>query len=104
MVDDIWSFFGWKKELVPNPPSITITGVRIPADGTPAHLIPLITINTASTSGATDSFLFHIPDLRQFWDTENGWLYRNVDRLDLRLEQQHPQKQEEELKEHHLRQ
>ena len=105
MTDAVWSFFGWKKRLLPDPPSVTITGVRIPADGTSAHLAPLTTISTASASGGTDAFLFHIPDLRQFWDTEDGWECRDVYRLKVDLwQQQHLPEKQGVQKEHHLQQ
>ena len=58
----IHSILGWKKEKevpVPSPPSVTITGVRIPADGTPAHLLSLTT--TTDAEQGTDGFLSHIP-------------------------------------------
>jgi hypothetical protein len=64
----------------PSPPSVTITGVRIPADGAPAHLVQL---NTISASDATDGFLFHVADLRKYWRTDLGWHQRNLLRLDL---------------------
>lgn len=82
MLASIWSFFGWKKEKTNReltPPPVTITGIRIPADGTPAHLLSLTTI---SVSKNVDSFLFHFPDLRQFWKTERAWRYRNVQRFE----------------------
>jgi hypothetical protein len=47
----IWSFLGWREELSPSPPLVAITGVRIPADGTPAHLIPLNTISASGDPG-----------------------------------------------------
>ena len=90
----IWSFLGWKEEPSPSPPPVTITGVRIPADGTPAHLLSLTTISTTSTSRATDDFLFHVPDLRQYWNTEQAWKRRDLHRLDL---QQHSLQQEDYL-------
>ena len=89
MLPSIWSFLGWKEEPSPSPPPVTITGVRIPADGTPAHLLSLTTI---SDSRATDSFLFHVPDLRRYWHTERAWDYRDLHRLDL-LEYHHVQQQ-----------
>jgi hypothetical protein len=98
----ICSFFVWKEEPLPSPPPVTITGVRIPADGTPAHLLSL---TTTSASGATDSFLFHVPDLRQYWNTEQAWIYRDLHRLDLQhqhyLWQSHHLQQREQL---HLQQ
>lgn len=80
MLASIWSFLGWKEEPQLTPPPVTITGVRIPADGTPAHLLSL---TTTSASGNVDSFLFHVPDLRQFWKTEQAWRYRDLQRLEL---------------------
>ncbi|KAK3933743.1 hypothetical protein QBC46DRAFT_275181 [Diplogelasinospora grovesii] len=80
MLASIWPFLGWREEPSPSPPPVTVTGVRIPADGTPAHLLSLTTI---SDSRATDSFLFHVPDLRRHWNTEKAWEYRDLHRLDL---------------------
>jgi hypothetical protein len=95
----IWSFFIWKEEPLPSPPPVTITGVRIPADGTPAHLLSL---TTTSESGATDSFLFHVPDLRQYWNTVRAWDYRDLHRLD--LQQQHHLQQKHLQQQHHFQQ
>ena len=80
MFASIWSLLGWKEEPRPGPPPVTITGVRIPADGTPAHLLSLTTIGDPK---ATDSFLFHVPDLRRYWNTEQAWRRRDLLRLDL---------------------
>jgi hypothetical protein len=63
----------------PTPLPVTITGVRIPADGTPAHLVQL---ETMSAADARDGFLFHVPDLRQYW-TKLAWDERDLCRLDL---------------------
>lgn len=77
----IRSAFGQvEKEPSPKPTPVTVMGVRIPADGTSPHLLPLTTI---SDSGATNSFLFHIPDLRQYWKTDQAWEFRDLQRLDL---------------------
>ncbi|KAM0257757.1 hypothetical protein ACHAQJ_004208 [Trichoderma viride] len=98
MSTSIWSFFGWKEEplqnALPSPPPVTIVGVRIPADGTPAHLVPLTTI---SDSSAPDSFLSHVPDLRSYWTSEMAWECRDLDRLDLQQDPHIPLS-------HHLRQ
>lgn len=67
--------------------SVTITGVRLPADGTPAHLLSLTTTTDPKTG--TDDFLFHIPDLRQYWNVEDAWRLRDIKRLD--LHSHHPQ-------------
>ncbi|KAM3068067.1 hypothetical protein ACMFMF_009433 [Clarireedia jacksonii] len=100
MLAPIWSFLGWKEELPPSPPPVTITGVRIPADGTPAHLIPL---TTTSASGATDNFLFHIPDLRHYWKTDLAWDCRDIHRLDFQQDHHVPQQHFLQQK-HHLQQ
>jgi len=99
MLPSIWSFLGWKEEPSPTPPPVTITGVRIPADGTPAHLLSLTTI---SDSNATDNFLFHVPDLRRYWNTERAWNYRDLHRLDLL--QYHHFQQQRHVPLEHLRQ
>ncbi|KAF2809118.1 uncharacterized protein BDZ99DRAFT_389524 [Mytilinidion resinicola] len=80
MAASIWSFLGWKKERPASPPPVTITGVRIPADGAPAHLLSLSTI---SDSSGMDSFLFHVPDLRHYWNTERVWEYRDLQKFHL---------------------
>jgi hypothetical protein len=95
MFASIWSSLGWGKEPSPSPPPVTITAVRIPADGSPAHLLSLTTISTASTTKSTDEFLFHVPDLRQYWNTEQGWKRRDLHRLD--IQQQHSLQQEDYL-------
>ncbi|KAF3404308.1 hypothetical protein DPV78_002026 [Talaromyces pinophilus] len=88
MFTAIGSILGWKKgkeDPVPSPPSVTITGVRIPADGTPAHLLSLTT--TTDPEHGTDGFLFHTPDLRQYWNVGDGWHFRDLKRLDLHSHQ-----------------
>lgn len=81
MFDSIWSFLGWQTAPAQlTPPPVTITGVRFPADGTSAHLLPL---TTTSVSGNVDCFLFHVPDLRQYWKTDKAWSYRDLQRIEL---------------------
>lgn len=87
MMASIWSLLGWKEDPTPptvkqtlTPPPVTITGIRIPADGAPAHLLSLTTI---PVSGNVDSFLFHVPDLRRFWKTEQAWRFRELQRIEL---------------------
>jgi hypothetical protein len=46
------------------PPPVTIVGARFPADGSPPHLVSLTTTSGGVNDGY-DSFLFHIPDLRE---------------------------------------
>ena len=89
MLASIRSILGWKEQpSVISPPSVTITGVRIPADGSPAHLLSLTTIN--NTKG-TDSFLYHVPDLRSYWKTEQAWECKDIRRLDLQQDHHVPQ-------------
>jgi hypothetical protein len=99
MFKQVYSFLGSKEENAPPPvpPPVAITGVRIPADGTPAHLLPLTT--TSDYSGGTDDFLFHIPDLQHYWTPERAWELRDSHRLDLRLHapQQHELRQQHDL-------
>ena len=90
----IRSFLGWKEEPSPSPTSVIITGVRIPADGTPARLLTLPTI---TPSNGRDAFLFHIPDLRHYWNNDWAWESRDPHRLDLQLDHHVPPQQ-------HLRQ
>ncbi|PVH91585.1 hypothetical protein DM02DRAFT_704116 [Periconia macrospinosa] len=94
MLASLWSFFASERELPPTPPSVKIIGVRIPADGSPAHLLSLTTIGD---SRAADGFLFHVPDLRAYWNTELSWRYRDILRLDLLEHDDIPRS-------HHLRQ
>lgn len=91
MLRALWSSIGWKEEQVPSrPPAIPviITGVRIPADGTPAHLLPLTTIEDPSTG--TDGFLVHVPDVRAYWASPDAWRRRDIHRLDLQKDHNVP--------------
>jgi hypothetical protein len=82
MLGSFQSLLGWGKEPppAPTPPAVAITGIRIPADGTPAHLVELTTTPDAK---GMDSFLFHVPHLRKYWPTELAWESRDLCRLDL---------------------
>ncbi|KAK4067729.1 hypothetical protein Trihar35433_6289 [Trichoderma harzianum] len=101
MFASIWSYLGWREEepVIQNYPPVTIVGVRIPADGTPAHLLPL---TTTSVSSATDNFLLHIPDLRSYWVSEQAWRLRDLHRFDLQKDGRVPlsqhQQQTDDLK------
>jgi hypothetical protein len=66
----------------PSPPSIALTCVRIPANGSPPHLVRLKTINEPHM---TNTFLHRIPDLRSFWRPEHAWERQEVQRLDIQL-------------------
>ena len=83
MLTFIRSSLGWKEKPAPTPPPpVAITGVRIPADGTPAHLLSLTTTSASEVPG-TDGFLFHIPDVRQSWKMKQAWEFRDIQRFDL---------------------
>lgn len=58
-------------------PSVVVRCIRVPADGSPAHMIDLPTVDIFS-EGNVDSFLRHVPDVRSFWLTEQGWKFRVV--------------------------
>jgi hypothetical protein len=94
MLSLIWSFFGWEEKPSPIPPPVTITGVRIPADGTSPHLLSLTTTSVPHPAG---SFLFHVPDLRLYWSTKQDWQLCDLKRLDLLQDEHYPRS-------HHLRQ
>ncbi|KAI0922223.1 hypothetical protein AcW1_004018 [Taiwanofungus camphoratus] len=68
--------FGWlnPRKMVP---SVTIRCIRVPADGSPPHMIVLNTIDIYD-EGNVDSFLFHIPDVRAFWGSKTSWRYRDL--------------------------
>jgi hypothetical protein len=66
----------------PSPPSITLTCVRIPANGSPPHLVRLKTINEPQM---TNTFLHRIPDLLLFWRPEIAWKWQDAQRLDIQL-------------------
>lgn len=91
MFDQLWSFLGWQADPASGvgparvPPPATITGVRIPADGAPIHLLRL---TTTPVSGKSDCFLFHAPDLRRYWRTETAWNQRDLQRFEISGQQQ----------------
>jgi hypothetical protein len=66
----------------PEASPVTILGVRIPADGTPAHLLHLTTTNDCG--GGLD-FLHRVPDTRRYWPGKESWAYRDLNRLDCQL-------------------
>lgn len=57
--------------------------LKIPADGSPPHLIQLNTIDVAS-EGNVDCFLRHIPDFRPYWGTQEGFRWRDIAQLEVR--------------------
>lgn len=60
-------------------PSVTIRVLRVPADGSTPHILPLQTIKIYA-EGNVDCFLFHIPDMRGFWGTGEAWKWRDLAR------------------------
>ncbi len=79
MLSSLKSLLGSKEE--PTVHSVTFTGVRFPTNGSGPNLISLTTI---ADSNNVDCFLFHVPDLRQYWKTEDGWNWRDIARHELK--------------------
>jgi hypothetical protein len=73
---------GREKPTPPSPPSVSVTCVRIPANGKPAHLMRL---NTTTELGDVSSYghLYHVPDLRPFWQPKIVWDRQDNFRLDI---------------------
>ncbi|KAF2825119.1 hypothetical protein CC86DRAFT_39246 [Ophiobolus disseminans] len=78
------SSLGWKEDEALSPPPATIVGIRIPADGSPVHLLHL---TTAPDSGGTTTFLHHVPDTRWWWQPKETWQFRDAHRIDLQLDE-----------------
>jgi hypothetical protein len=74
------SSLGWKE--APKASPITILGVRIPADGTPAHFLRLTKTNDCG--GGLD-YLHRVHDTRRYWPWKESWAYRDLNRLDCQL-------------------
>lgn len=62
----------------PPPSTVTITGVRFPADGSKPHTLPLTT-TTDGVKDNGDAPWGHIPDMRDFWKTPQGWQWRDFE-------------------------
>ncbi|KAI9698662.1 MAG: hypothetical protein M1836_003772 [Candelina mexicana] len=75
--------------IYPPPPSTTLRALRIPADGSPPHLLTLTTIAVAS-AGNVDCFLGRIPDLREFWGSGDGWHWRDIVHLEIQNQAVNP--------------
>ena len=56
--------------------------LRIPADGSPRHLLRINTIHTISERNI-DSFLRDIPDFRSFWGSKDGLHWRDGIRIEI---------------------
>jgi hypothetical protein len=90
----IKSSLGWKE--APAPPPVTILGVRIPVDGTPAHLLHLTTTNDCGLL----TFLHRVPDTRRYWPGKESWAYRDLNRLDCQLDEKVARSRHLQQKEH----
>jgi hypothetical protein len=74
------TIFSWLSSWFPDPnspPSATIYVLRIPADDSPPHILPLQTIANSPTENV-DCCFDNIPDLRSFWGSGEGWQWRDV--------------------------
>ena len=59
------------------PPSVTIYVLRVPADDSKPHILPLQTID-ASAEENVDCCFNRVPDMRAFWGRGEGWKWRDV--------------------------
>lgn len=57
--------------------------LKIPADGSPPHLIQLNTIDITAESNV-DACQSHIPDFRPYWGTKEGFRWRDIVQLEVR--------------------
>jgi hypothetical protein len=67
----------WFSNRPPSAPSIRIYVLRVPADDSKPHILPLQTID-ASAEGNVDCCFNRIPDMRSFWGTGEGWIWRDI--------------------------
>ena len=61
----------------PQAPSVTIYVLRIPADDSKPHILPLQTIDPSAEENV-DSCFTRIPDMRAFWGSAEGWQWRDI--------------------------
>jgi hypothetical protein len=94
MFASIKLLLGWEEAPAPSP--VTILGVRIPADGTPAHILPLTTTNDCGFL----TFLHRVPDIRRYWPGKDSWAYRDMNRLDCQLNENVARSRHLQQKEH----
>ena len=67
----------WFTDEPPSVPSLRIYVLRVPADDSKPHILPLQTVD-ASAEGGVDCCFNRIPDLRSFWGTGEGWFWRDI--------------------------
>jgi hypothetical protein len=94
MFASIKLLLGWEEPPAPSP--VTILGVRIPAYGTPAHILPLTTTNDCGFL----TFLHRVPDTRRYWPGKESWAYRDLNRLDCQLDETIARSRHLQRKEH----
>jgi hypothetical protein len=95
MFASIKSSLSWKEAPAPTP--VTILGVRIPADGTSAHILHLTTTNDC---GNTSTFLHRVPDTRRYWPEKESWAHRDLNRFDCQLDEKVARMRHLQQKEH----
>jgi hypothetical protein len=72
------AIFSWLLSWFSNgPPSVTIFVLRVPADDSKPHILPLQTIDV-SAEGNVDCCFTRIPDMRAFWGRGEGWKWRDI--------------------------
>lgn len=71
--------------LIGEPPirQTNLKVLKIPADGSPPHLVEMNTIDVAS-EGNVDSCQGHIPDFRPYWGNKEGFRWRDIMQLEVR--------------------
>ncbi|KAK0670015.1 hypothetical protein QBC41DRAFT_98600 [Cercophora samala] len=63
------------------PPLVTIRGIRFPSD--PAIEPHLLNVTTTTVETGPDACWGHVPDLRPYWKTEQGWQWRDIETFHL---------------------
>jgi hypothetical protein len=75
------ALFSWLSSWFPNldrPPCAAIYVLRVPAaDDSPPHILLLQTIDNSAADNV-DCCFDHIPDLRSFWGSGEGWQRRGL--------------------------
>jgi len=72
------AIFSWLLLWFPNEfSSVIIYVLRIPADDSKPHILPLQTIDVFAEGNVNCCFIC-IPDMRAFWGREDGWKWRDI--------------------------